>query len=387
MASVFRIQKSNRYVVEYTDADGRRRRVHSGTANRRDAQRVAEKLDRQVFDIRHGLATPHSVVVEERMKKPLWEVTKAFERHLVGKGDSPSHVRQVIRRLKRLTRFCEFRILADLALVTNPNHPPIEEVVLEFLDGRHGRRGKPFATSTRNACLRELQHFCRWAIRTERLAHSPILKITKRRDDGRLTRERRALTDEEILRLISTTNRSHLRGRMDGKSRSMLYRVAIETGLRRGELASLKPRDFILDGEFPHVVVRAAYTKNRKLVKQPLTFDLADAVHRFLKRRPVRRPVWPIPKHAALMLRRDLEEAGIPYIDDQGRFADFHALRHTFITRMALAGVPVAHAQKLARHSNPQLTLKHYTHIEEAHLRDQLNRLPSLSGGPSRPSN
>lgn len=384
MASIFRIKKSGRYVVDYTDADGRRRRVFTRSTNRRDAKRVAEKLERQVFEVRHGLALPRSIVIAERMKKPIFDAIDAFERHLAGKGNSQAHVRQVVRRLRRVMRFCEFRILVDLAEDRGPSHPRIEEAILEFIDEPRIRRGKPFVTSTRNAVLRELQHFCRWAIQTERLSRSPILKIVKRRDDGSLSRERRALSDDECRHLFATARRSCRRCRVDGKSRAMLYRVAIETGLRRGELASLKPRDFVLDGEYPHVVVRAMYTKNRTLVKQPLRSELAEELRRFLKRRPVRRCVWPIPRHAARMLRGDLEDAGIPYVDAEGRIADFHALRHTFITRLALAGVPVAHAQKLARHSNPQLTLKHYTHIEEVHLRVELDRLPSLSNGAAR---
>jgi hypothetical protein len=34
------------------------------------------------------------------------------------------------------------------------------------------------------------------------------------------------------------------------------------------------------------------------------------------------------------MLRIDLGAAGIPYQDESGRFADFHSLRHTFITNL-----------------------------------------------------
>jgi len=34
------------------------------------------------------------------------------------------------------------------------------------------------------------------------------------------------------------------------------------------------------------------------------------------------------------MLRKDLQAAGIPYRDASDRVADFHTLRHTFITRL-----------------------------------------------------
>jgi hypothetical protein len=63
------------------------------------------------------------------------------------------------------------------------------------------------------------------------------------------------------------------------------------------------------------------------------------------------------------MMRLDLERAGISYRDEEGLFADFHANRHTFISNLSRAGVPLATAQKLARHSDPKLTANRYTHL------------------------
>ena len=41
----------------------------------------------------------------------------------------------------------------------------------------------------------------------------------------------------------------------------------------------------------------------------------------------------------ARILRPDLEAVSIPYEDDLGRVADFHALRHSFITALASGGI------------------------------------------------
>ncbi len=63
------------------------------------------------------------------------------------------------------------------------------------------------------------------------------------------------------------------------------------------------------------------------------------------------------------MMKHDLERAGISYKDEEGLFADFHANRHTFISNLSRAGVSLATAQKLARHSDPKLTANRYTHL------------------------
>jgi integrase len=51
--------------------------------------------------------------------------------------------------------------------------------------------------------------------------------------------------------------------------------------------------------------------------------------------------------------------AGIEYENKEG-FADFHALRHTFIPTLAKSNAPVKIVQSLARHSTPVLTLGVY---------------------------
>ncbi len=59
--------------------------------------------------------------------------------------------------------------------------------------------------------------------------------------------------------------------------------------------------------------------------------------------------------------RKGLEAAGIPYVDDKGEFADFHALRNTLATMLTLAGVSQRVVMELMRHSDMRLTAKVYT--------------------------
>ena len=42
--------------------------------------------------------------------------------------------------------------------------------------------------------------------------------------------------------------------------------------------------------------------------------------------------------------------------------ADFHALRHTYLSRLGRSGVSAKAMQKLARHSTVELTIGRYTH-------------------------
>jgi integrase len=86
--------------------------------------------------------------------------------------------------------------------------------------------------------------------------------------------------------------------------------------------------------------------------------------------------------HTARMIRADLKAAGIEYRDDAGRVADFHCLRHTFVSNLAGCGVHPKTAQTLARHSTIALTMDRYTHdLPEQSVR-AVAKLPDLTHAP-----
>ena len=84
-----------------------------------------------------------------------------------------------------------------------------------------------------------------------------------------------------------------------------------------------------------------------------------------------------LPREGYKMLKGDLKEAGIEYITEEGK-CDFHALRHTFCTRLAKAGVQPQIAMKLARHSSIDLTMKHYTHFSLQDKSEAIQRVPEI---------
>ena len=68
-------------------------------------------------------------------------------------------------------------------------------------------------------------------------------------------------------------------------------------------------------------------------------------------------------RKTALMIQADLKDAGVPYEDSEGRFADFHALRHSFITGLWESGASPDVVMALARHKSLQMTMR-YTHVD-----------------------
>jgi hypothetical protein len=86
------------------------------------------------------------------------------------------------------------------------------------------------------------------------------------------------------------------------------------------------------------------------------------------------------------MLRYDLREAGIPYRvegPDGPLFADFHALRHTYIASLKRAGVSLSAAMRLARHGDPRLTAAVYGREDLDELASAVDLVAGMVAGIS----
>ncbi len=85
---------------------------------------------------------------------------------------------------------------------------------------------------------------------------------------------------------------------------------------------------------------------------------------------------------AAELLRIDLEAAGNPYAvegPDGPEYADFHALRHTYLTLGGRSGIDLRTAQELAGHSTPTLTAR-YMHVRLHDVAGAVDKLPRATG-------
>ncbi len=70
-------------------------------------------------------------------------------------------------------------------------------------------------------------------------------------------------------------------------------------------------------------------------------------------------------RKTAKMIQADLEVAGIPYQDANGLYADFHALRHSFIAGAWESGETAEVVMALARHRSLAMTMR-YTHVDRS---------------------
>ena len=237
-----------------------------------------------------------------------------------------------------------------------------------------------------NFYLQATKQFCRWLVADNRTDENPLAYLQGQNPKTDIRHPRRALTTDELNRLLETTAKESKHHCMTAKERVMLYTLTVNTGFRANELASLTWQSFNLSASNPCVTVAAAYSKHRRDDTQPLRLDMAGQldVWKTELQAEDHAKLFPTcnPNKRASMLKKDLEAAGIEYEDAAGRFADFHSLRHSFASILNQSGVSPKVAQSLLRHSTIGLTMDTYTHIglyDERAALDSMPKLPSLN--------
>ncbi len=247
-----------------------------------------------------------------------------------------------------------------------------------------------WSPTTCNHYVAALRSFTRWLVRTGRMAADPLATLGRVNAQTDIRRGRRELSADELQRLLAATGASGrpFRG-LDGEARHALYATAGGTGFRVNALANLTPADFDLSPDGPTVTLPARFNKSKRRKVQPLPGPLAAMLRGFLAGKPADAPVWggtwATGERAAMMLRADLKAAGIPYSvsgPDGSLYADFHALRHTYLTTLGRSGADAFTVQKLAGHASVTTTQR-YVHKDTADLAAAVARLPNLTGAGS----
>lgn len=381
-------QSAKKWTAEFRDHLGLPRRL-TLFEDKSASEEAARKLQR-LADLRRMNQPPGRDLAEflESLPKPLqarlaeWDVldrskvaaAKPLSLHLAdwkaeleSGGNTAKHAQMMISRVEKLF---ERAGMTRWTQITG-------NVVIRALDGLQLERD--LSAQSFNFYLQAVKSFAAWMVRERRATESPVQHLRGRNVRVDRRHDRRALAPHEVHALLKAAAAGPARYGVPGPDRALLYRIALETGLRSAELRSLHVSSFVLDGR-PTVTVAAGYSKRRREDVLPLRTELAEALKtHFQDRLPSAKALhMPTSQSVPKMLRADLEAAGIPYRDDSGRVVDFHALRHTFITRLAESGVHPSTAQKLARHSTIALTLDRYTHTCIEDGRAALDKLPSL---------
>ncbi len=306
------------YLAKFRDGSGYVCEVSTGCRDEDAARSVLGKLERRAELVKSEVITTAEAATADHQATPVADHFAAYLTHQQSRGVSERHLRDVDRIGNRMLRDCALGTLRDIR----------PEVVERWLAAR---LSDGMAARTRNIHLQAVRGFCKWCVQTERLASNPLARIAKADEKSDRRRQRRAMTEAELLKLLQVARmrplaefgretlavdgseaeatgrrrkrsnwtykpltldslhaateraRERLADNPDfvadmerlGCERALIYKTLVLTGLRRNELASLTVGQLELGGAMPFAVLNAADEKNRQGSTLPLRTDLA----------------------------------------------------------------------------------------------------------------
>lgn len=307
--------------------------------------------------------------IDESRSKSIFDHLDDFQTSLEARNNTPAHITLTVSRITALLTACNVKTIDDLD----------GGVIQNTLAKWRTRKKKSISAGSSNHYLTAIKGFSRWLWQEKRTTEDVFVNLKKLNSQTDRRRVRRAMNEEEVKNLLWVTSESRKTYRgsnwsLSPADRVLLYSIAVYTGLRSIEIASLTFSSF--DLETKTLTVQASNTKNRKKASLPIHPVLLDLLKTRIEGNPK------VPSHSLLfpgplianrlpgkVFVRDLRRSKIAIRDDQDRVLDFHSLRYTFITSLARAGVHPGKAQRLARHSDINLTMGVYTQLDVDDLR------------------
>ena len=213
------------------------------------------------------------------------------------------------------------------------------------------QRGSEIKRPTLNKDIRNLKAFINWC-RENRYLNGAI-KIKELKEEERPVK---SLNDIQIKKLLIETE--------PYPSIKMRILLALGTGLRRGDIESLKIND--IDFEKNSITTTSRKTK-KSMALRPVCAEVMAEIFKYVARMKVGQEKLFDDNFSHRHWKKICKDAGLTDLK-------FHDLRKTFCSLLAQNGVSTAVTQRLLEHSSPNLTNKVYTNVDPA-LRHAVEQL------------
>ena len=278
-----------------------------------------------------------------------------------------THIKHTIHRITKLFQACNIDSLVKI------RREAVERWIADEI------QKSALAAGTINAYIIAVKAFVGYLTSIGIFASHPLQAIRALNVELDRRKIRRAITKEEIGRLLETTAARKTCYNILPDERVLIYRLLLGTGLRSTELSLLTPSQFMFDR--CRLVVEAKKTKNKKADVLPVKPSLVRLIEKRIKANNIQLSERIFSHNQNQILNAfyaDLKAAGIERKGDGGRSLDIHSLRKTFGTMLAMAGVPLTTVQRLMRHSTPLLTAQLYIDVDPLNMAEALDKLPEF---------
>lgn len=346
------------YWIKWTDEYGKQRRevLLLPTGGKVYSKRAAEDIKNDIIDRRDRFVVGLCDSEVDSAFMYTGELIEGTVADLRRRGATDKHAGQTERFAKRVFEAGGIEFLAAFTTLN------VTAALAALDDGKRGPR-------TLNSYREAAYAVGAWAEKMGFISSNPVAKIDKLNVAVDVRKVRRALTMDELYRLLEASG-----------PRRNFWTVAAWTGLRMSELGGLCWRNLVgLDSDRPAYRLAAKQQKSRRPSGDIALHD--DIAALLLDMKPANAklddPVFAaVPKVDTF--HKDCERAGIPRYADDGTSVDRHCLRVTFKTMLAVAGVDGTARDKLTRHA-PQGMDRSYIDLKLIDVWGAINLLPPIT--------
>ena len=394
MASVFKRggkRAKGYWYVSWFDHNGKRRTKCTRTTDKATAERIARKHEADVALRRDGVIDPILDAISRESKRTIESHLADYESKMRVGNRTENHVNRTIGFVRTISAWAGFAIASDI------NADAVNRYAGKLKDeGRSAR--------TIQSHLTGIKGFTKWLAENHKLPRDPLTSVKKPNPQADRRYERRMLLPEEWQRLKAVTEAGPERYGMTGTERVLLYETAIQTGLRSYELRSLTRGRLVPNADPPHITAKARNTKKTEDARQYIQPELASDLRTHITTKAPKAPIFNLPHETnmAAMLRADLAETRKAWfkeakddpdeyarreesdfladVNHEGELIDFHSLRHTCGSWLAMTGAHPKVVQTVMRHSTIVLTMDTYGHLFPGQEADAVARLGEMLG-------
>ena len=284
----------------------------------------------------------------------------------------------------------QYKVCSDVTIKTlgkRLGDIKLKEITVDDLREVQAALKETRRTQTVNDAIAHLSHVFNTALKERIIDYNPccLVKPLKRTEERARDTHHRALTVEETGAFFAEAKDSYYYN---------VYRMAVLTGMRVGEIGALLPQD-IKNGSIHinrtitrelsgcYVLGEDAKTESGKR-EIPLTDQIKEviedqkAINKILDGQNIIKmidPIFKAPERGLLMstpvnreIKRICKHAGVEYFT-------MHALRATFATRCIEQGINPRTVQELLGHSDYSITMNLYGHVLNATKKEAMQSL------------
>ena len=313
----------------YLYRDGVRYAFSTGTGNRKEAQKIEDKRKQELNNARFQIAEYDPDIT-----------VGAIAARFIASGTAHAHHRYHLPFL--------------LGFFSDTPALRVTKATAEEFRKKRKKFNPNIKDATINRDLSVLRHILYWAVDEQLIAANPLARL-RMPPERRIRRQILSIAEEGALLGVA---KDHLR---------LMLLIALDTGLRRGEITSQRWEDI----DFAQNILSVTHSKTPggELREIPLTERLRAFL---IERRQSEGLVIEFHGQPVRIVKRTwataLKNAKI-------RHVRFHDLRHTFTTRLMEAGVLQEVRMSLLGHAPAAKIHAVYTHIELPVKRDAIRKL------------